>query len=1167
MRGQGLTAACMLALGIAALASLAAPAPAAGDSHPAPPPGAVPGMIAVADSGNNRIQVFHPDGTFAAFMFGGAPGHLFDIGPTGRVVIGQAVYDPNGTLAFMLESGSALGEVNDLYAVAVGPDERIVVADHVGNVGPRIQVFNSDGSFALAFGSRTGEDRLGSVRDIAVGPRGLIAVADGDVRFFNSDGSPVPGLSIPHWGYAWSRIAFGPDGQIATASQYGYGLGVFHQVRSPNGTVSFEGDRWAYGNGSQADFDRQRGWGGVDVSFGPDGRLVVADGSGNRVQVYHPVNATRSFVPVDLFVRHPNGTFAHHPNGTFVSTDMFVRQPNGTFVWMRVFLHPDGTAFHPDGSHAHPSTGSLIPVDRFVRQPNGTFAHHPNGTFVSRGWLVQLPNGSLVPSGSLAFEFGSFGSVSREFDSPTDVAVGPDGRIAVAEPGNYIVRVFHPNGSAALEFGSRGHGDGHFNTPRHVAVGPDGRIVVGDTGKQRVQVFNADGSPELAFGSAGDGEGMFRGLSDVAVGPDGRIAVADVNNGRVQVFHPNGSFALTVVEGAGLGAMYWQESATHVAAGPNGRIVVGDNGFYAGYSYRGKSVRVFDTNVVHPNGSVSPVLHAFTIQGIGGALAVGPDGRIVVSGEDGIEVFRPDGSFAFASGNASVPRADAVAVGPDGRIAMVDSEGNRVQVFNADGSHAFAVRPDLAEGKFDGPNGVAVGPLILPVADAAPADLPVILGPSAGGLRNFTSAGDAANLAINVTELAEPGGPPLDGSESSTVVFPPAETVVAASFAEVSFPPSVTASHVPADGVLALRVAAAGDAPTAEQVQDALGRNGTEIVLLQRVVEVGAEDSRVVFDLPIRILLEGQAGGRAFWVEGGGGAGGNGTITPIDVQCDAVDDTAAVHDQLGGSGECQIDEPDGGAKIVYTYHLTQFGTVASGGPAPQPVPAGAGNGTGPAPPAPPVVAPPPSPGNGTGAGNGTGPAPPPTPAPPPVLPTVVPPAPVPPVAPAPPPATCSMVVASPDLGVSARPGGYSQPVGQTLINSGSLPFARVEIGATPWSVDSAGGAPSAPPAPAAPPPEPPSPALGPNEGRLSGILTAVLVAALPAGATEVSEQGGAAGGWEPVVNGTTAVAAGLEGGDEAPLWFRLNLTPYEDLQAGTTLVQSVTYQAECALPP
>ena len=1021
-------------------------APAAGDSHRAlPPPGAVPGMIAVADSGNNRIQVFYPNGTFAAFMFGPPyqpdnryNDHVVDIGPSGRVVVGDRVYYPNGTLAFSFEYGSALGRVNSMSAVAVGPDDRIIVADF--NYGSRedrnrIQVFNPDGSFALAFGSRTGEDRLGYVSDVAVGPRGLIAVADGSaIRFFNPDGSPVPGLSIPHGGYGWSRIAFGPDGQIAAAGP-GSGIGVYHQVFSPNGTVSFEGNRTGYGNGSRADFDwyhGSSGTGSTDIAFGPDGRLVVTDPFNHRVHVYHPVNAARS--------------------------------------------------------------------------------------------LVQHPNGSLVPSGSFALGFGYYGSVLREFDSPTDVAVGPDGRIVVAEPGNYSIRVFHSNGTAALEFGSRGSGDGHFYTPRHVAVGPDGRIVVGDTGKQRVLAFGPDGSPVLAFGSAGDGEREFGRLHDVAVGPDGRIVVADEHNGRVQVFHPNGSFALAIILDPDVQRRgYLDKSATHVAVGPDGQIVVGDDGGSEDYlyGYRDKDVRVFN-----PDGSI-----VFTIPDLGGPLAVGPDGRIVVAGEDGIEVFNPDGSFAFASRIETNLLIDAVAVGPDGRIVVVDSEGNRVQVFNPDGTHAFTIRPALAEGRFNGPTGVAVGPLVLPVV-ATPMDLPVIIGPSAGGLRNFTSAGDAANLTIDVTGLADPGGPPLDGSEASTVTFPPAETVVAASFAEVSFPPGVRASHVPADGVLALRVAV-DDAPTAERVQDALGRNGSEIVLLQRVVEVGAEDSRVTFNLPIRILLEGQAGGRAFWVEGGGGAEGSGTITPIDVQCNAVDDTAAVHDQLGGAGECQVDDLDGGAKIVHTYHLTQFGTVASGGPAPQPVPAGAAIFDG----------------GGAGMGNGTGP-------PPPVVPPVV--------VPAPAPAMCSMVVGSSDLSVSASPGEYSQPVGQTLINSGSLPFARVEIGATPWSVANAGGAP--PPPPIAPPHPPPAPALGPNEGRLSGVLTARLVAALPAGATEVSEQGAGAG-WVAVANGTTAVAAGLAGGDEAPLWFRLNLTPYPNLEAGTTLVQYVTYQAECAPPP
>ena len=1005
-------------------------APAAGDSHPALPPGAVPGMIAVADSGNNRIQVFYPNGTFA-FMFGHPhrPSSIA-VGPIdGRIVVGDSnccssstarVFNPDGTPAFEFRTGAGLGTIWHPRGVAVGPDGKIVVGE-----GDRIQVFNPDGSFALAFGSRTGEDKLVDVVDVAVGPDGKIVVGDAFrstapvILIFHPNGT-LASEFVLDWAdrhaFVGSGVAAGPGGQIAVAGAYG----VYVYSQLSNGTSGFVGSRV---NGSWSNPS--------DVAFGPDGRIIVADNHDrtdrSRVHVHLPIN------------------------------------------------------------------------------PNSSFVQHPNS--------------SLVPGGSFALTFGSYGAVHTGFDSPTDAAVGPDGRIVVAEPGNYSIRVFHPNGTQAFSFGSYGSGDGHFYIPNQVAVGPDGRIVVGDNGKRRIQVFESDGTPVLAFGSHGRGEREFWQVHDVAVGPDGQIAVADPDNDRVQVYHPNGSLALTIPV----------HLPFYVAVGPDGRIVAsGSDG-----------VQVFN-----PDGAL--VIGTDRA----GNLAVGPDGRIVVTSGNFITVLNPDGSLAFASQIEAY--ATGVDVGPDGRIVVVDNiVDDRVHVFNPDGTYGFALLSELSEGGFSGNIAVAVGPLVPPPESLpAPASLPVVLTPSAGGLRNFTSAGDAASLTMNVTGLAEQGGPPLDGSESSTVVFPPAETVVAASFAEVSFPPSVRASHVPADGVLALRIAGAGDAPTAERMQDALGRNGTEIVLLQRVVEVGAEGSRVVFDLPIRILLEGQAGGRAFWVEGSAGAeGGNGTITPIDVQCDAVDDTAAVHDQLGGAGECQVDDMDGGAKIVYTYHLTQFGTVASGGPAPQPVffggggggGAGAANGTGPSPPVPPVVAPPPAP----SPANGTGPSP-----------------------PVPPP-TCSMAVVSSGLSVSMSPGEYSQPVGQTLINSGSLPFARVEIGATPWSVDRVGGALSAPPAAVPPPPEPapPAPALGPNEGRLSGILTALLVATLPAGATEVSEQVGAAGGWEPVANGTTAVAAGLEGGDEAPLWFRLNLTPYPNLEAGTTLVQRVTYQAECAPLP
>ena len=219
----------------------------------------------------------------------------------------------------------------------------------------------------------------------------------------------------------------------------------------------------------------------------------------------------------------------------------------------------------------------------------------------------------------------------------------------------------------------------------------------------------------------------------------------------------------------------------------------------------------------------------------------------------------------------------------------------------------------------------------LPPAGASPPEsLPppslVVVDPARGIPHNFTGTGDGVVL-INVAGLVADAAPPLDGSESSTVVFPSPETVVPTPFAEVTFPAGATASHVPASGRLALY---ATGGPSHEQAQRTLAYDGSGRVVPQRVVEVGYGQSRITFDMPVRILLDGQAGGRAFYVEGA-----NGTITPIDGAC-AADDAARVHRQLDGAGECQMDS-DGGGKIIHTYHLTRFGTVLSENGAPPPV--------------------------------------------------------------------------------------------------------------------------------------------------------------------------------------------------------------------------------------
>ena len=181
---------------------------------------------------------------------------------------------------------------------------------------------------------------------------------------------------------------------------------------------------------------------------------------------------------------------------------------------------------------------------------------------------------------------------------------------------------------------------------------------------------------------------------------------------------------------------------------------------------------------------------------------------------------------------------------------------------------------------------------------------------------DVVDGGDTVRPAVNVSSLAvAPPGP----NAASTVRLPGTETVaIVASFAEVHFPPNVTATMVPADGLLELYVSP--DRPEPAEVAAALGdavdAAGLEVL---QVVEVGDSATHIVFDLPVRIVLDGQAGGSAFYVNSTSGA-----IVPIGTVCEA-DDTAAVHAQLGGSGECQRDS--GGDKVIHTYHLTRFGTA------------------------------------------------------------------------------------------------------------------------------------------------------------------------------------------------------------------------------------------------
>ena len=148
--------------------------------------------------------------------------------------------------------------------------------------------------------------------------------------------------------------------------------------------------------------------------------------------------------------------------------------------------------------------------------------------------------------------------------------------------------------------------------------------------------------------------------------------MADTNNHRVQLFHPNGMFAYQVGSGvSGHGPDDFMLLAD-VAFGPGGLLAVVD-------SYISR-VDVFNPPPVAP--SVMPSgSHSFTAA----APSVMPSGSHSFTGAALAFEF---GSIGSNPGHLMAP--SNVAFGPGGLMAVADTGNHRVQVFNSDGTFAFA---------------------------------------------------------------------------------------------------------------------------------------------------------------------------------------------------------------------------------------------------------------------------------------------------------------------------------------------------------------------------------------------------------------------------------------------------------------------------------------------
>ncbi|MGQ0741068.1 MAG: NHL repeat-containing protein [Alphaproteobacteria bacterium] len=259
--------------------------------------------VFVADSRNNRIQVFDFDGRFKR-QFGKRGSAMGELGrPMNLTIAGNELYVPeywnDRIQVFGLDGvpkrvigrkGHGPAQFDGPGGVAVAPNGDLFVADFYNQ---RIQRLHAHGAFVRQWGT-TGEKGRGAgtfiyPTDVALSPSGRLYVADGyanRIQAFDSSGQFVTkwggplAIGIPGGSNSWFRVvtslAIGANGEVYAADFYNHRIQKF--TEDGRFLTSFGG----YGKG-EGQFDHA-----IAVAVADDGTVFAADFANNRIEKWRP---------------------------------------------------------------------------------------------------------------------------------------------------------------------------------------------------------------------------------------------------------------------------------------------------------------------------------------------------------------------------------------------------------------------------------------------------------------------------------------------------------------------------------------------------------------------------------------------------------------------------------------------------------------------------------------------------------------------------------------------------------------------------------------------------------------------------------------------------------------------------------------------------------------
>ena len=717
------------------------------------------GDVVVADTGNDSVSRYAPDGTKLWTQPVAADGRPLEnardiaIGADGFIYVAD---DANYRIVKLAPDGTPVGNAwsgpsTDRIGSPIGiseKDGKVYVADASKR---KVRVFDTSGTQLAAYGT-TAACSFAALRDVDAGPDGTIYIAN----YTNNDivRLTASGGCLGSWGTQGTA-----DGQfknpygVRVAEDPQWGTSVYvadsnnnrFQVFSPTGQFRGKGGVSAL-DGSDGSFTTMR-----RVAVTATGDVWGADLWGWKVSRFARTDTGYSWAQ-DIEGAKPSLT----PGALFNEPRQVVQNPDDTLTVVDtvnqriVTMTPQGTPLSTCGARTNLPTSINWP--RSVAIDPATGDRWVADTKQSR---IQIWKADC----RVVARIGTAGTGLSQFNWVYSVAIRASDRVAfMADMQNdrvvaWDVATRTPIASYA------GSGSAALNSPRSISLTSRGDLLVSDSANNRVVRLSFNGTSFQDKGVVASGLHTPEGAAE---GPDGRIWVSDTLADQVLIYRDGVlDETLTTAHGTPLNdptTITTVGQRVYVSDTDNDRVLA-----YGDLPSTGFTLPPTGSSLVHGEGVAD--MYPVDVASTSSHHYVVDPGRYRV-----VAVNRASGQIDASFGNRQgttqneLAAARAIAVDNTERVYVADTPNNRVQVYDSALRYlsSFGTK-GTANGQLQSVYGVAAGPGL----DAAGQPAEVVYTVDANRVQKWSTSGRW--LATFGTGLNQPRQ--IDVSQTNGDVF------------------------------------------------------------------------------------------------------------------------------------------------------------------------------------------------------------------------------------------------------------------------------------------------------------------------------------------------------------------------------------------------------------